>query len=370
MSSLFEICKPHEGLYEKLMSEAVTTIDELIGVLQDPILTPSLGLKVGQLLYLKKMLCTPIVPPRPSSGGGDLATMVEAVPMIPVDLRDSSYMRVLERVIEEDDLQALSWARFILPKVVVSPLVPGGGKRSILMSETVALTQWMASRAPTVPWPTTYEKKGYVMDWDQVVPDPRPWYCPLSGERVGESRITSAGLDYTGVQMRDLGLLAFLASDSKLTQSLGARGLLSFIKNRDSCTVSDPHLIEKLGRWDLRALENRCRWADSVFVSPAPLGVTAPPPLVMKSLPQGTTVTPQMHALFCSAFSADELRRLVRWMTPGGDELYAKLPGGPLSLNAIVYSVLDVVDAAGRLDDLIDAAKKDRPRRRSEFDAL
>lgn len=78
-----------------------------------------------------------------------------------------------------------------------------------------------------------------------------------------------------------------------------------------------------------------------------------------------------LDKLLLSLFSADELRRFIRYL-PDGDELSAQLPGGTVSAAQFVHEAVAVLTEHGLLadPDLWDRLSHERPRRRPEIDAV
>jgi nucleoside phosphorylase len=74
--------------------------------------------------------------------------------------------------------------------------------------------------------------------------------------------------------------------------------------------------------------------------------------------------------LLLNMFSADELRRFVRW-GPEGDRLAMRLPTGAVSLAELAHAVVDVWEREGQLEpSLFDRLVVERPRRQAEIRAV
>lgn len=70
-------------------------------------------------------------------------------------------------------------------------------------------------------------------------------------------------------------------------------------------------------------------------------------------------------------FSSDELRRLVRYMPNGGDDLVAHLPGRTSSPAALANALVEELVRRGLLDsDFMDLLERERPGRKADIRAL
>jgi hypothetical protein len=78
-----------------------------------------------------------------------------------------------------------------------------------------------------------------------------------------------------------------------------------------------------------------------------------------------------LSTLLLSLFSADELRRFIRYL-PEGDQLSAQLPGGPVSAATFVHEAVDMLDRVGVLEghDFWDRLVVERPRRKHEIEPI
>lgn len=78
-----------------------------------------------------------------------------------------------------------------------------------------------------------------------------------------------------------------------------------------------------------------------------------------------------LYRLLLSLFSADELRRFLRYL-PDGDELSRELPGGTASSAQLVSDAVDVLESRGLLGDpdFWARLRSERPRRRHELEQV
>lgn len=76
-----------------------------------------------------------------------------------------------------------------------------------------------------------------------------------------------------------------------------------------------------------------------------------------------------LRQLLLKLFSADELRRFIRYR-PRGDEMIAALPGGTASLADVACAAANLLARIERVDDLFAAIEAERPRRRAEIQAV
>lgn len=113
---------------------------------------------------------------------------------------------------------------------------------------------------------------------------------------------------------------------------------------------------------------------------PTPPAVT-PVPVTAAAVPSQTTGRPPpparpalppdraLHELFLNMFSADELRRFLRYRE-GGDALLAELPTRG-SYAELAEQAVEQADRRGLVDDaFFDALVAERPRRKAEIDAV
>lgn len=79
----------------------------------------------------------------------------------------------------------------------------------------------------------------------------------------------------------------------------------------------------------------------------------------------------QLEALLLSLFSADELRRFVRYL-PGGDAIVGRLPGSIAAPAVLVSDVVTALARDGALSDpaFWDSLRRERPRRAAEIDGV
>ncbi|MCY1060594.1 metallophosphoesterase [Nannocystis sp. SCPEA4] len=76
-----------------------------------------------------------------------------------------------------------------------------------------------------------------------------------------------------------------------------------------------------------------------------------------------------LSELLISLFSADELRRVIRYF-PGGNQLSAELPGPGASLAALTDSVVGLLERHGLTAEFIERIGEERPLRRQEIEAV
>ncbi len=77
-----------------------------------------------------------------------------------------------------------------------------------------------------------------------------------------------------------------------------------------------------------------------------------------------------LSRLLLAMFSADELRRLVRYL-PNGSEMASALPGTGTPLAGLVDAVVEVGARMGALDhNFFGALEAERPRRREEIEQI
>lgn len=78
-----------------------------------------------------------------------------------------------------------------------------------------------------------------------------------------------------------------------------------------------------------------------------------------------------LDKLLLSLFSADELRRFIRYL-PDGDDLSRELPGGSVSAAVLTSEAIATLARAGVLDDpdFWTRLTNERPRRKAEIDAV
>jgi hypothetical protein len=75
--------------------------------------------------------------------------------------------------------------------------------------------------------------------------------------------------------------------------------------------------------------------------------------------------------LFASLFEAEELRRFIRWLPQGGEQLYRELPGRDASLNKQVFGAAEVLYRYGHVGDaLFDSLIEARPQRRDDIERV
>ena len=76
--------------------------------------------------------------------------------------------------------------------------------------------------------------------------------------------------------------------------------------------------------------------------------------------------TRALHGLLLSLFSADELRRFIRY-GPDGDAIAAELPGASASPAALAEAVVTALETRGLDDDFFKRVLAERPRRASDI---
>ena len=90
-------------------------------------------------------------------------------------------------------------------------------------------------------------------------------------------------------------------------------------------------------------------------------------------IPHGVSMHPDARRLaektILRMFSADELRRIVRYL-PDGQRLSAHLPGRGSAPIDLVHSTIDLMESHGVWSALITEMRRERPRRIAEVEAL
>lgn len=76
--------------------------------------------------------------------------------------------------------------------------------------------------------------------------------------------------------------------------------------------------------------------------------------------------TRALHGLLLSLFSADELRRFIRY-GPDGDTITAELPGATASPAALADAVVAIFETRGLSDDFFERVLAERPRRAADI---
>lgn len=79
--------------------------------------------------------------------------------------------------------------------------------------------------------------------------------------------------------------------------------------------------------------------------------------------------TRALHGLLLSLFSADELRRFIRY-GPDGDAIAAELPGASASPAALAEAVVTALDTRGLDDHFFDRVLAERPRRVADINTV
>jgi tetratricopeptide (TPR) repeat protein len=78
----------------------------------------------------------------------------------------------------------------------------------------------------------------------------------------------------------------------------------------------------------------------------------------------------ELEDLLLSMFTEAEVRRCVRYL-PGGEHIYAELPGAAVSLKDLVHQAVSVLERHGRLDGhFFEVLTRERPARSAEIQAL
>lgn len=183
----------------------------------------------------------------------------------PDSLTDHAFMNlreVLHRVIETEGGEGYSlWsARRKAKRLVVSPTVAGGGTASILADDTVELHALMGT-SDVETWPSVYNKRGYVMTWDLVLPDPRPRYSPFSGEEIvcGKTSL----YDFTGIPYHHLGFLVYLARNPRTVDNLSGWDIVTGLKTLDM--TNDPRFLKAHGEFKRLTPRGQFGYHESLF---------------------------------------------------------------------------------------------------------
>lgn len=92
----------------------------------------------------------------------------------------------------------------------------------------------------------------------------------------------------------------------------------------------------------------------------------APP----RAVPTTGSPVSRLAGLFLNMFSADELRRFIRYM-PGGNEIDGLMPGSGVSAMQVAHAAADLLHRHGHITRALrDRLVVDRPRRAEEIDAF
>ena len=124
-------------------------------------------------------------------------------------------------------------------------------------------------------------------------------------------------------------------------------------------------VMAKADKFELHTLDARLVWRPQA-------GGLATPERPKSPLRGGQSSNPwaALQALMLSCFSADELRRFMRYL-PDGDALVRQLPGVLASGDALAAEAVDVLRRAGMVnDDLRRRLRAERPRRADQIDAV
>lgn len=101
--------------------------------------------------------------------------------------------------------------------------------------------------------------------------------------------------------------------------------------------------------------------------APAP---TASPAVITPAQEVEADAIRQLRTLLLHAFSASEMRRLIRSL-PGSADLHLHLPGPTAAPAALADAIVDVLQRHERIDtDFFALLRRERPRRAAEIDAV
>ena len=100
------------------------------------------------------------------------------------------------------------------------------------------------------------------------------------------------------------------------------------------------------------------------------VGTSIAPPRSDPPAPDTRSREAALHRLLLDLFSADELRRFIRYR-PGGGEMIAALPGQMTSLAELAHAVVDLLVRRSEVDaGFFAAIEAERPRRHGDIDAV
>lgn len=161
----------------------------------------------------------------------------------------------------------------------------------------------------------------------------------------------------------------YVGSNDELASKLAGRQYIDWRSYRFTTKYDTEALrkLDELAQAIVQRLTSASNPAPKPTVSRSDQGVA---PKVHPEVFSGPSrdVSKALHNFLLSAFSVDELRRLIRWNYP---DLSGELPEGPVAPAAFTAAVVELLHRRGEIGPrLYGLLRNERPRRAAEIEAL
>jgi hypothetical protein len=242
--------------------------------------------------------------------------------------------------------------------VVGTTELPDG--EAINVSSTLAMLRHAESGAPVS---STWAGLRIVDVRDLTAP--RIFCNPRTGRVLQDGRDEVSAVPWAELGLDNLRLAAF-GYTVGLFEGRAEEAVFASIRD-DAALRQRISVMAKAERVDLATMDARVVWHQRAESSPRRDGS---PDRGASSPVRGGSPLSQFATLLQSLFSADELRRFVRFL-PGGNDLAGGLPGSTASLATVASDAVDILSRNGRINrDLRDRLRAERPRKADEIDAV